>query len=60
MKLKNIIIEAEAELARRLAQYNLTESEYTEYVQEYNDYLSKTYTIPDDDQLDCMCRLSRD
>ncbi len=60
MKLKNLIIEAEEELARKVAQYGMSDEEYQQYQEEYNEYLDKTYRLPDDFELDSMCRISRD
>ena len=60
MKLKNLIIEAEEELARKVAQYGLTDDEYEEYTTEYNKYLAKNYRVPTDLELNSMCKLQRD
>lgn len=59
MKLKNLIIEAEEELARKVAQYGLSDEEFAEYQEEYNEYLAKNYFVPTDFELDRMCQLSR-
>ena len=59
MKLKNIIIEAEEQLARKLEQYDLTYEEFIEFQTEYDAYLAENYHVPDDTELDRMCQLSR-
>lgn len=59
MKIKNIIIEAEEQLAERLKHYDLTYEEFIEFQTEYDAYLAKNYHIPDDHELDSMCSQSR-
>lgn len=59
MKIKNLIIEAEEDLARKLKQYNLSEDEYHDFETEYRAYLAENYRLPSDSELRSMCRLSR-
>lgn len=59
MKLKNLIIEAEEQLAGKVKQYGLTYEEFIEFQTEYDEYLAKNYIIPDDVELDRMCNASR-
>ena len=50
MKIKKLLIEAEEDF--RLRHYGLTEAEYDEYVQEYNQYLIESFKVPTTEELD--------